>query len=116
FFSKDGLTRLADAAGLAVPGQWFDRLLLARLGGGGGLATPAAGVLAPRDRPGDGRFFPFFFGTPPPPPGAGGRGVRRPPRASPAAAIESDALSRGSVARAGGAARRAGRVPAARRQ
>jgi len=57
FFSKDGLTRLADAAGLAIRDQWFDRLLLARMDGGRVLTTATAVLLALENRLGNGLFI-----------------------------------------------------------
>jgi 2-polyprenyl-3-methyl-5-hydroxy-6-metoxy-1,4-benzoquinol methylase len=56
FFSRRGLRRLAQDAGLAVEAQWFDRLALARMDGNPLLTVPTALLMAAENALGNGLF------------------------------------------------------------
>ncbi len=56
FFSRPGLQRLADAAGLRIRALWFDRLARARMDGSPLLTAVTAAVLALENALGNGLF------------------------------------------------------------
>lgn len=57
FFSRTGLHRLADQAGLAIRTEWFDRLAHARMDGGRALKAATAMLLAAENALGNGLFI-----------------------------------------------------------
>ena len=56
FFSRQGLTDLADAAGLRIRALWFDRLSMARMDGNRALAAATAALLTVENALGNGLF------------------------------------------------------------
>lgn len=56
FFSRSGLHRLADQAGLAIRELWFDRLASQRMDGGRALVAATAALLAVENALGNGLF------------------------------------------------------------
>jgi SAM-dependent methyltransferase len=61
FFSRDGLRRLGDEAGLAVRARWFDRLARDRMDGSALVTTATAALLAIENRLGNGLFVNVLF-------------------------------------------------------